>query len=159
MSCDPGTTRPDLLPFPDARQIEVIVDRADAITRLRDALVADSFPIARFDARDAWLESPWMDHRTLRPATARVGPEVVRLRAWADPARPGDSYLTVELAWRPMADPSVPPRDLERPVAANDSIVARVKAVLDQVSAEVGFHGPSASGGAGGAKSPVRGRP
>ena len=159
-SCDPGTTRPDVLPFPDSRQIEVILDRPGAITALRDALIADSFPISRFDARDAWLESPWMDRRTLRPVAAgRLGPDVVRLRAWADPARPGNSFVTVELAWRPAGDPSVPPRELERPVAASDSIVGRVGAVLDQVASEIGFHGPPANGGGAGAKAPVRGRP
>lgn len=135
-----------MLPFPGSQQIEVITDRAPAISMLRDALLADSFPVARFDARDAWLEGPWMDRRTLRPVSAEhLGPDVVRLRAWAEPARPGNSYLIVELAWRPVADPSLPGRDLERPVAPGDSLLARVKKVLDQVDAGIGFHPPGAT--------------
>lgn len=147
LACDPGTTRPDVVPFPESQQIEVVVDRAPAITLLRSALLADSFPIARFDARDAWLEGPWMDRRTLKPVSAHhLGPDVVRLRAWADPARPGDSYLTVELAWRPVADPSLPPRMLERPLPATDSLSLRVKSVLRTISIEVGFHDMSTKG-------------
>lgn len=143
LACDPGTTRPDVLPFPDSRQIEVILDRADAITQLKNALAADSFPIARFDARDAWLESPWIDRRTLRPVGDNgLGPDVVRLRAWAEPARPGNSYLIVELAWRGTADPSLPPRMLERSLPATDSLALRVGAVLGMIDGEFGFHAP-----------------
>lgn len=147
VACDPGTTRPDVVPFPESQQIEVIEGRGPAITLLRNALLADSFPIARFDARDAWLEGPWMDRRTLKPVSAhRLGPDVVRLRAWADPARPGDSYLTVELAWRPVADPSLPPRMLERPLPATDSLSRRVKRVLSAVDSLIGFRQPDATG-------------
>ena len=144
-ACDPGTTRPDVVPFPDAQQIEVITDRAPAITALRDALLADSFPVRRFNARDAWLEGPWMDRRTLRPVSAEhLGPDVVRLRAWAEPARPGDSYLIIELAWRGVADPSVPPRTLERSLAATDSLSLRLKRVLQGIEHDIGFHDPGA---------------
>ena len=147
VACDPGTTRPDVIPFPGSQQIEVMTDRAPAITLLRDALLADSFPVRRFDARDAWLEGPWMDRRTLAPVAAEhLGPDVVRLRAWAEPARPGDSYLIVELAWRPMADASAPARSLERPVAPTDSLFLRVKRVLDSLDAHVGFRQPGGAG-------------
>ena len=147
VACDPGTTRPDVLPLPQSQQVEVVLDRAQAITHLRDVLVADSFPIARFDARDAWLEGPWVDHLTRRPVSPhRLGSGVVRLRAWAEPARPGNSTLIVELAWRVTADPSVPPRDLERPVAPDDSISVWLKGVLAAVDSEVGFHGPAGAG-------------
>lgn len=164
LACDPGTTRPDVLPFPDARQIEVILDRAEAITDLRRELVADSFPIAKFDARDAWLESPWMDRRTLRPVGQEgIGPDVVRLRAWADPARPGNSFLTVELAWRPTVDPSVPERSLERTLPVSDSLTLRVEAALKRIDDQVGFHPPGGTPATGGAPSapptaPERGR-
>jgi hypothetical protein len=145
--CDPRTTRPDVTPFPDARQIEVLLDRGQAITYLRDLLVADSFPVTRFSAQDAWLEGAWMDRRTRRPVPSHhLGPDVVRLRAWSEPARPGNSYLIVELAWRPVADPSVPGRDLERPVPATDSLSLWLKGVLAQVDSAVGFHEPGKKG-------------
>ncbi|HET7041702.1 MAG TPA: hypothetical protein VFI13_06775, partial [Gemmatimonadales bacterium] len=141
--CDPGTTRPDVTPLPGAQQIEVLLDRGPAITLLRDALVADSFPVTRFDARDGWLEGPWVDARTRRPTSSQhLGPGVVRLRAWAEPARPGNSYLVVELAWRAMADPSLPQRTLERPLAPTDSMSLWLKGVLAVVDSAVGFHEP-----------------
>lgn len=145
-ACDPRTTRPDVTPFPDAQQIEVVLDRGDAITYLRNALVADSFPLARFSAQDAWLEGPWMDRRSHRPVSSHhLGPDVVRLRAWSEPARPGNSYLIVELAWRPVADPSLPGRDLERSLARTDSLSLWLKGVLAQVDSQVGFHQPGAA--------------
>lgn len=142
-SCDPGTTRPDLVPFPEAPTLEVTVERSVAITRLRDALVEDSFPVTRLDTFDAWLETKWFDRRTWRPAAAgALGTDVVKLRAWADPARPGNTLLVVELVYRPMADPTLPPRDLERILPATDSLSLRVHAVLTKLQGEIGFDAP-----------------
>jgi hypothetical protein len=140
-ACDPGTTRPDLVPFPEARTIEVMGDRAGALGVLEYALRADSIPIARVSAKDHWLETPWFDARTLRPAGAdALGTGTVKLRWWADPSRQGATLITVELVYRPMADPSVPPRELERPVPGSDSIYARVGRVLKVVTDSVGAH-------------------
>jgi hypothetical protein len=148
--CDPTTTRPDVLPLPEARSIEVVLSRQGAITKLHEALVADSFPIARVVARDGWLETPWFDALTLQPTPAqRLGPDVVKLRAWADPARPGNSLIIVELVYRPLADPSVPSRELDRPVPAIDSIYIRVGTILKGLDDEIGFHGGGALGGPG----------
>ena len=141
--CDPRTSRPDVVPLTGSQQIEVLLDQRAAITFLHDALLADSVPVTRFDARDAWLEGPWMDRRTRRPTSAHhLGPDVVRLRAWAEPARPGNSYLIVELAWRAVADPSVPGRTLERAVPPTDSVSLWLKGVLAGVDSVVGFHEP-----------------
>jgi hypothetical protein len=141
LACDPGTTRPDLIPFPEARTIEVIQERRDAIESLRRALVAESLPVARFDTVDLWLDTPWFDARTLQPTgSGALGTGVVKLRGWADPTRPGHSMLVVELVYRPMADPSVPPRQLERPVAPTDSIHARVGRALKAIEDEFGAH-------------------
>jgi hypothetical protein len=46
--------------------------------------------------------------------------------------------LVIELSYRPYADPSVPARELERPVSADDLIVKRVNALLDRLAAEIG---------------------
>lgn len=138
-ACDPTTTRPDLVPFPESRTIEVELERPLAIARLRDALVADTFPIARMDTYDAWLETPWFDRGTLQPAAAGAfGFGTVKLRAFAEPSRPGHALLVVELSWRPMVDPSVPARELERPVPANDLIAKRVNTLLDRLADEIG---------------------
>ena len=144
--CDPTTTRPAITPIPEARTIEVTLSRQGAITKLHEALLADSFPIAQVVTSDAWLETPWFDALTLKPTSAqRLGPDVVKLRAWADPARPGNSLLIVELVYRPLADPSVPARELDRPVPPIDSIYVRVGTLLKGLSDEIGFR-PSGSG-------------
>ncbi len=140
-ACDPGTTRPDLTPFPEARTIEVIGDRDSALRVLQFALTTDSIPIARVSARDHWLESPWFDARTLAPTgTQTLGMGVVKLRGWADPSRQGASLLVVELVYRAMVDPSLPARELERPVPATDSVYVRVGRVLKLVEDSVGAH-------------------
>lgn len=140
-ACDPGTTRPDLLPMPEARTLEVEGDRPATIEALHAALVADSFPVRRVVARDAWLETFWFDAATLRPAGANaLGPKVMKLRGWAEPSRYGESVLVVELVYRPMADPSVPPRTLERSVPATDSMYVRVERLLQRLQGEIGTH-------------------
>jgi hypothetical protein len=142
LACDPTTTRPDVTPIPEARTIEVRLSRQGALTKLHQALVADSFPIQAVNSRDAWLETPWFDALTLRPTGAqRLGRDVVKLRGWADPARPGNSLLVVELVYRPLVDPSVPQRELDRPVPPTDSIYIRVGTLLKALDDEIGFHG------------------
>jgi hypothetical protein len=146
-ACDPTTTRPDVTPIPEARTIEVTLSRQGAIDRLYRALLADSFPVDRIVTQDAWLETPWFDALTLQPTPAqRLGRDVVKLRGWADPSRPGNSLLIVELVYRPLADPSVPSRELDRPVPPTDSIYIRVGTVLKGIDDEFGFH---AAGGGG----------
>jgi len=140
-ACDPATTRPDVTPIPEARTLEVRLSRQGALTKLHQALVADSFPILTVNTRDAWLETPWFDALTLKPTSAqRLGPDVVKLRGWADPARPGNSLIVVELVYRPLADPSVPQRELDRPVPPTDSIYIRVGTLLKALDDEIGFH-------------------
>lgn len=141
LACDPGTTRPDLLPMPESRTLEVEGERPVAIEALHAMLVADSFPVRRIVARDAWLETDWFDATTLRPVGNNVlGPRVMRLRGWAEPSRAGESTLVVELVYRLMADPSVPSRELERSVPATDSMYARVERLLQRLQGSIGTH-------------------
>ena len=141
LACDPGTTRPDLLPMPEARTLEVEGDRPTAIEALHAMLVADSFPVARIVTRDSWLETAWFDAATLHPVGAdALGPRVMKLRGWAEPSRFGESVLVVELVCRPMADPSVPARELERSVPSTDSMYARVERVLQRIQGAIGTH-------------------
>ena len=141
LACDPGTTRPDLLPMPEARTLDVEGDRPAAIEALHASLAADSFPVRRVNGRDAWLETDWFDAATLRPAGANaLGPRVMKLRGWAEPSRFGESVLVVELVYRPLADPSVPARELERSVPPTDSMYARVERLLQRLQASIGTH-------------------
>lgn len=130
-ACYPTTTRPpfSVEPTAAATQIELPIDRAT--TALALALYTDSIPVLRTEVKDGWLETGWFDATTMRPTTARVlGPDVVKVRGFVDPARPDFSALSVETVYRPMADPAMSARDLEREVPADHPVAKRVRRVL-----------------------------
>lgn len=135
VACQPNTTRPSFTPLPEAAVTEIRLPVRDATRRLAEALRADSVPIRRVAIRDGYIETPWFNATTRRPIRGRrpLGPNAVRIRAWADPARPGSSSLTVETLYRPLADPSLPERELEREVARTHPIAKRVEATLRQL--------------------------
>jgi hypothetical protein len=134
-ACQPNTTRPSFLPVPEAAGTEVRLPVPQATQRLAEALKADSIPVRKVRIRDGYMETGWFATATRRPAAgARVlGPRVVRVRAWADPARPGSSQLTVETVYRPLRDPSLPDRELEREVAPDHPVALKVVAALQQL--------------------------
>jgi len=130
-ACHPNTTRPAIVPLPEAAVTEIRLLPQEATSRLAEAMVADSIPLARVHARDGYIESRWIDSATGRATRRRpIGPGIVRVRAWADPARPGNSLLTVETVYRPMADPSRPERELERQVPKTHPMAVKVEAEL-----------------------------
>jgi hypothetical protein len=132
--CAPGTTRPPFDPFPSASKIELDLVRTDAIQRVAEALSADSVPVSRLEIRDGWLESAWFDPVTLRAATSSLAATgLVRIRAWADPGRPYHSDVTLEAVTRPVADPSIPGRSLERPLAPDHPIAVRLDSLIKQL--------------------------
>ncbi|HEU4953607.1 MAG TPA: hypothetical protein VFT28_03495 [Gemmatimonadales bacterium] len=131
VGCRPDTTRPAIVPVPEAASTEIRLVPQEATNRLAEAMVADSIPLARVRARDGYIESRWIDSASGR-ATRRwpLGTSVVRVRAWADPGRPGNSLLTVETVYRPLADPSVPERELDRQVPKTHPVAVKVRAEL-----------------------------
>jgi hypothetical protein len=145
LACRPNTTRPGIVPVPEAAGTEVRLPPREATRNLAEALRADSVPIRRVAIRDAYLESGWFDTRTRRPTTAgrALGPGVVQVRAWADPARPGSSQITVETTYRPLLDPSLPQRELERQVPRNHPVAVDVEGVLRRLVERYG--GPPAA--------------
>jgi hypothetical protein len=106
-----------------------------ATRRLAEALKADSIPTQKVRLRDGYIETPWFEASNGRPIGQRraIGPSVVRIRAWADPARPGSSQLTVETLYRPRVDPSLPYRELERQVSLDHPVAKKVSNVLQQL--------------------------
>jgi hypothetical protein len=129
--CHPNTTRPTIVPLPEAALTEIRLVPQEATSRLAEAMVADSIPLARVHARDGYIESRWIDSATGRATRRRpLGTGVVRVRAWADPGRPGNSMLTVETVYRPVADPSMPERELERQVPKTHPVAVKVEAEL-----------------------------
>lgn len=137
--CAPGTTRPSFDPMPAATKIELELARTDAIDRVADALRADSVPVSRVETRDGYLETPWFDPASgVAIHASPAGPGAVRIRAWADPGRPYHSDVTLEAVMRPVADPSMPGRSLERLLPADHPMTARVDSLLKQLVATYG---------------------
>ncbi|MEP7227938.1 MAG: hypothetical protein ABI785_11290 [Gemmatimonadales bacterium] len=106
-----------------------------ATRRLAEALKADSIPTQKVRIRDGYIETPWFEARSGHPVSQRraIGPGVVRIRAWADPARPGSSQLTVETLYRPKVDPSLPYRELERQVSPDHPVAKKVNVALEKL--------------------------
>jgi hypothetical protein len=138
-ACQPATNRPTLVPRPEAAGQEIRLPVREATQRLAEALRADTIPVRRIDVRDGYMETPWFDARTGRPTNRRpIGTEVVRVRAWADPARPGNSLLTVETVYQPLTDPSLPDRELEQAVPLDHRVAKKVAGVLTRMAQRYG---------------------
>lgn len=134
LACDPGTRRPDLVPLPQAVPVEVRYRRDAATQRLVRMLREDSIPLSLVARKDGYVESPWLDAATLAPANRTpIGPGIVRIRGWVDPARVGFSFVTVEVVYRAVLDPSLPERELERAVAEDHPVRKRIDAVMEKV--------------------------
>jgi hypothetical protein len=132
LGCRPDTTRPSFLPLPEAASTEIRLLPQEATQRLADALAADSLPPSRVRVRDGYIETQWLDSATGQPTRKRpIGTDVVRIHAWADPGRPGNSVLTVETLYRPLADPSLPERELDRQVPREHPVALKVERVLE----------------------------
>ena len=140
-ACNPYTTRPAVAPLPEAISVGLDLPASRSLQLFADSLAADSMPIARVVLRDGWLITPWFNAATYRPLTALhrpLGPGTVRVRAWADPTRPGHSSLTIETAYRPFADPSLPERELDRAVPADHPVGIRIETLLRHLAAVYG---------------------
>ena len=134
LACRPETTRPSFPPVPEAASTEIRLPPAEATRLLAEALKADSIPPSRIELRDTWLETRWFVASTGKPAHHRAtGPDVVRVRAWADPTHPGNCKVWVETVYRPVADPSLPQRDLDRQVPRNHPVAIKVRAALQDL--------------------------
>jgi hypothetical protein len=135
VACYPTTTRPDLTPSPEAPRFEVELDVVEATRMLALELDTDSIPVSRTEPLDGWLETEWFDATTLQPAPGwRVGPGVVKLRAFVDPGRANHSMITVEVVERLLVNPSLPARELERQVSAGAPILLRVQRAVGRMS-------------------------
>jgi hypothetical protein len=146
VACRPTTTRPPITPYPEAAGVEIRLRPIEATRRLAEAMQADTLPPRIVRVRDGYIETAWLDSATGRPTTRRpIGTGVVRLRAWADPGRPGNSVLTVETLYRPLADPSLPERELERQVPRTHPTALRVERVLEALLKRHGGPPPPAA--------------
>jgi hypothetical protein len=130
-ACQPATTRPPFPPVPEAATTEVRLVPTEATRQLAEALRQDSIPVARVEQRDNWLATGWFDTASHRTTHRRpLGSDDVRIRAWSDPTRPGFSKITVETVYHPLADPSLPERELDRQVPHDHPVAAKVRTIL-----------------------------
>ena len=133
-SCDPNTTRPRVVPFPEDATTEVRAKTPAATERLLAALAADSVPIKFSSTHDGYVETPWLSAETLRATDARpIGTDIVRIRGWVNPGKEGFSVIIVEGAYRQMADPSLPERELERPLPPGHPVQVRIDSLLARI--------------------------
>ncbi len=134
-ACSPFTTRPYFPPVTGAAQAEIELELEDATETLAAVLRSDSLPITRVELRDGYIETAWFDASTKAPTgSRRLGPNVVQIRAWVDPSRQGYSVLTVETVYRPLADPSLSPRDLDRQVPPDHVVGKRVTEIVTELA-------------------------
>jgi hypothetical protein len=110
------------------------------VTRLVvEALKADSIPLARVHEFDGFFDSGWIDAKTLEPTRRRpLGPEVVRVRGWVDPSKPGFNEVSLETVYVPLADPSRPARELEIPAPADHPVAKRIADLMKQLVEKYG---------------------
>ena len=139
LACNPNTLRPPFGPLPQAVALELELPMGYAMEVTAEAFRLDSIPVSVVHGRDGYFETGWFDARTGEPSSARpVGVEVVRVRGWATPGRVGHTDILVEAVYRPMADPSRPPRDLERLVAPDHPVARRLEIAVRKLVEQFG---------------------
>lgn len=135
LGCRPTTPRPYYPPVTGAPAGEIELDVVPATDALADVLRSDSFPVTRVERRDGYIETAWFDAATKAPVTGRVlGPDVVQIRAWVNPAKLHTSRVTIETTYRPLADPSLTPRELDRQVPPDHPVGKRVLEIVTELA-------------------------
>jgi hypothetical protein len=134
-ACKATTTRPYFPPVTGAPQTEIELNVREATEALADVLRGDSLPVSRVVPRDGLIETRWFNADSKQPTGARhLGPDVVQVRAWVDPSRPGHSRIVIETVFRPLADPSISDRDRERQVPPDHPIGKRMTEIMTELA-------------------------
>lgn len=139
LSCRATTARPTFLPLPSAAIAEIELGIPEATRALAEGLARDSIALRKIMEPDGYIDSGWLDARTLEHTGARpLGKNVVRVRAWVNPAKQFWSELQVEASFRPMADPSRPERELDAPLPDDHPLQRRIAGVMRKLIVEYG---------------------
>lgn len=132
-ACNPASTRPQFLPHPAALSGYVDATRERLAPEIVAWLTAQGLAVQQASVEDGFVETAWFDTERRRShATRGDVPDLaasVKIRCWVDPDISGASRLVVEAVYRPLYDPSRPPRDLEV-LAPRDHEGHRVAAAL-----------------------------
>jgi len=131
LSCRATTHRPYFTPLPKATTAQVELAIPEATRALSEQLAKDSITLKTIREADGYLDSGWLDARTLEPTGARpLGPGVVRVRAWVNPDKEFWSELVVEASYRPLDDPSRPERELDVTLPEDHPLQLRIAGAL-----------------------------
>jgi len=131
LACQPYTTRPSFGPLPTAAEAFVDEGVARTTTLLSEGLVAESIPVSRVEPKDGYLETGWFNPSTGAATDARpLGDSVVRVRAWVNAYGENRASIHAETAFRALANPSLPPRELDQQAPADNPAAVRVASVL-----------------------------
>lgn len=134
-SCQPYTTRPSFGPLPGAAEAVVDLDVASATTVLAEQMRSDSIPVSRVEPKDGYLETEWFSAVTGRPTDGRVlGDSIVRVRGWVNAYGQERGSIRVETVIRPLANPSLPPRELDRQAPIDNAVAVRVATILTDMA-------------------------
>lgn len=139
LSCRATTSRPYYAPLPTAALAEVELEIPEATRVLAEAMARDSIALSFIREQDGYIDSGWLDARTLEHTTARpLGSDVVRVRAWINPAKQFWSELQVEATFRPMADPSRPERELDAALPDDHPLQRKLAGVIRKLIEQYG---------------------
>jgi hypothetical protein len=91
-------------------------------------------PVDEVATREGFVSTTWYDTTTRKKVSGRaLGAGDVRIRAWVMPWKYGWSEITMEAVYRPLADPSLPERELERSVAYNHPARVAIREIMQQM--------------------------
>ncbi len=139
LACRATTSRPSFVPLPNASNAEIELEIPDATRALAETLARDSISLATIKEADGYVDSGWLDATSLERTSKRpLGSDVVRVRAWVNPAKPFWSELVVEATYRPLADPSRPERELDVPLPVDHPLQRRIAGTLRKLIEEYG---------------------
>jgi hypothetical protein len=135
LACQPATTRPSFAPLPAAEEAVVDLNVQEATTLVAQALKDDSIPVTTVEPRDGYLETGWFIAASGAPTSIRpLGDSVVRVRGWVNAYGKARGSIRVETAVRPLANPALPPRELDRQAPKNNPAASRVARVLEAMA-------------------------
>ena len=139
VACRATTSRPYYLPLPTAALAEIELEIPEATRALAEAMARDSIALSTIREADGFIDSGWLDARTLEHTGARpLGDDVVRVRAWINPAKQFWSELQVEATYRAMADPSRPERELDVPLPDDHPLQRKLAGVIRKLIEQYG---------------------
>lgn len=126
--------QPGFQPMAEARRGQIELDPQEATKKLAEAMTAAGLPVTEVATREGFVATAWYDTAGMKAAGARpLGAGDVRIRAWVMPWKYGWSEITMEAVYRPVADPSLPERELERSVPFDHPARVKIREVMQQM--------------------------